>query len=297
MCIISVMWTGPLDFPLPRPFSLRSSSSSTRGGGSATSQGSKLRWRRQAHRATASSGPSKVIALGTGGKNGGEGKWVLVQLCITVCWCLCLTHNKLILDLGLEMLEWVNQVVNITIKCVQCSPADWLRSCSQCCWLPKNHLSAEDDTSFGDVQKKDGCSAFRIKAHMQPDHPPHCTYQHILLSPFETLYLWGTSHVVTVLSHAGSQSAPPHTIPCIHTPSTQTHPATAILYKFTDLLGEKPMPKQNKQMMICDVQGPSRPTWGSCTSIFTSGTVRDSSGANSLQRSAGKSNRTSSKNL
>ena len=115
----------------------------------------------------------------------------------TVCWCLCLTHNKLILDLGLGMLEWVNQVVNITIKCVQCSPADWLRSCSQCCWLPKNHLIAEDDTSFGDVQKKDGCSAFRIKAHMQPDHPPHCTYQHILLSPFETLYLWGTSHVVT----------------------------------------------------------------------------------------------------
>ena len=142
--LITSVINRPLDFPLPRPFSLRSSSSSTRGGGSATSQGSKLRWRRQAHRATASSGPSKVIAL--------VEKWwreVLVQMW-TVC-ILCLTNNKLILfwtwavGMGESSWEHHNQM---------CSPAYWLRSCSQCCWLPKNHLSAEDDTSFGDVQKK-----------------------------------------------------------------------------------------------------------------------------------------------
>ena len=53
----------PLAFPLPRPLGRSSSSSlSTLAGGSAGSQGSKARCKRQPHKATASSGPSKLIA-------------------------------------------------------------------------------------------------------------------------------------------------------------------------------------------------------------------------------------------
>mmetsp|Transcript_17253 Transcript_17253/g.38187 ORF Transcript_17253/g.38187 Transcript_17253/m.38187 type:complete len:307 (+) Transcript_17253:329-1249(+) len=58
---------GPLAFPLPRPLGRSSPSSSTRGGGSAISQGSRARWRRQPHNATASSGPSKLMALNEAG--------------------------------------------------------------------------------------------------------------------------------------------------------------------------------------------------------------------------------------